>query len=153
MAGVLGTYVVSLDDKGRLRVPSALKDQLPPEVDGRFVLNRGLEKCISVLTLAQWEAESARVSALDKYVIENREFSRKFFGFATKVNLDGADRLLLPKILTDYAGIGKEVVISAQNDIIEIWSKEAYYGLVETSPEEYAQLAQRVMSKQNPGNE
>ncbi len=151
MAGLLGTYLVSLDDKGRLRIPSALKDQLPPDVDGRFVLNRGMGKCISLVTLPEWEVQSARVRSLDKYVIQNQEFIRKFFALATKVTLDGADRMLLPKILADYAGITKEVVITAMDDVVEIWNKDAYYGLVESTPEDFAQLAQRVMSNQNPG--
>ncbi|CAN5243245.1 division/cell wall cluster transcriptional repressor MraZ [soil metagenome] len=153
MMGALGTYLASLDDKGRLRLPSALKEQLPPEVEGRFVLNRGLEKCIKLLTLAEWELESVRVGNLDEYDIESRDFKRKFFGFANRVVLDGADRMLLPKVLMDYAGINKEVVFFAQNGKVEIWDKNAFYGIVETTPEDYAKLGQRVLGKNKPAAE
>jgi MraZ protein len=153
MAGLLGEFVVSLDDKGRLRLPAALKGQIAPAVNGRFVINRGFEKCLTMYPYDEWEQVSAKVNKLNTFVKRNREFARTFFRGATEVTLDGADRILLPKLLADYAGVGKEVLLTARNNVIEIWNKDTYDALMDMDSDAYADLAEDVMGDQKPDQE
>ncbi len=153
MAGLLGEYLVSLDDKGRLRLPAALKGQLSPAINGRFVINRGFEQCLTLYPYNEWEQVSAKVNKLNTFVKRNREFARTFFRGATEVTVDSADRILLPKLLSDYAGINKEVLLTARNNVIEIWNKETYDALMDMDSDAYADLAEDVMGDAEPVTE
>ena len=64
---------------------------------------------------------------------------------ATEIAPDASDRILLPKRLVEYAGIEKEVVLSAVNDRVEIWSKERYDQMLNDEPDDFSDLAEEVM--------
>src|SRR5580658_8540227 len=108
MAGFLGEYLCSLDNKGRVKLPAGLKGQLAPENNGRFVINRGFEQCLTMFPWEEWQKISARVSKLNTFEKKKREFVRYFYRGATEITLDTTDRLLLPKHLMEYAGITKD---------------------------------------------
>lgn len=149
MSGLLGEHICTLDSKGRLKLPAALKGQLSPEINGRFVVNRGFEKCLTLYPWDEWQKVSARVNKLNTFEKKKREFVRYFFRGATEVGLDSADRLLLPKLLTGYAGVEKEVLLTARNNVIEIWNKDTYEELMAIDSDAFADLAEDVMGDIN----
>ena len=59
--------------------------------------------------------------------------------------------LLLPKKLLDYAGIGKDLILFAYADKIEIWSKKAYEAMM-NSEGDFASLAEEVMGNKEVQN-
>ena len=145
MPGLLGEYQLKLDAKGRLKLPSGLKKQLEPADNGRFVINRGFEKCLVLYPFNEWEQVSAKVNKLNRFVKKNREFIRYFFRGATEVQLDSSDRLNLPNHLLEYADVKKELLLAANNNIIEIWNKKRYDELMEIDSDDFADLAEDVM--------
>jgi MraZ protein len=152
MAGLLGEHICKLDNKGRMKLPATLKGQISPEIKGRFVINRGFEKCLTLYPWDEWEKESGRVNKLNTMRRKAREFARYFFRGATELTLDGADRLLLPKLLQEYAGLDKEVLLTARNNVIELWNKEVYEDLMAMDSDGYADLADEVFGDE-PGEE
>lgn len=155
MANFIGEFDCKLDAKGRLMLPSGLRKQLDPAAQERFVLNRGFEKCLVLYPKNEWEGISAEVNKLNQYVKKNREFIRYFYRGASELELDNTGRLLLPKRLLDYAGVEKEVVLFAYSNRIEVWDKKTYEGLLTDEPDDFADLAEEVMGKNqnNTGNE
>ena len=153
MSSFIGEFDCKLDSKGRLMVPSGLRKQLEPAANESFVLNRGFEQCLVLYPKNHWDKVSAEVNKLNQYVKKNREFIRYFYRGATELTLDGTGRLLLPKRLQDYAEIGKEVVLFAYSDRIEVWNKEKYEGLLTDEPEDFANLAEEVMGNQKGDEE
>ncbi len=155
MANFIGEFDCKLDAKGRLMLPSGLRKQLDPAAQERFVLNRGFEKCLVLYPKNEWEGISAEVNKLNQYVKKNREFIRYFYRGASELELDNTGRLLLPKRLLDYAGAEKEVVLFAYSNRIEVWDKKTYEGLLTDEPDDFADLAEEVMGKNqnNTGNE
>lgn len=149
MSGFLGEYEVRIDVKGRVKLPSGLKKQLNPETKGRFVVNRGFEKCLVLYPYNEWQAVSAKVNKLNRFVRKNREFIRYFFRGATEVLLDSSDRLNLPNHLLQYAGVKKEGLLAANENIIEIWNKQHYEKLMTMESDDFADLAEEVMGDQN----
>ena len=67
-----------------------------------------------------------RLNKLNRLIKKNDVFVRKVMGGATLVDLDGVGRLLLPKSLTDHAGLASDVKVIGSSSTIEIWSKSAY---------------------------
>ncbi len=154
MAGLFGEYECKLDDKGRIILPSALKKQVSPDAQDRFMINRGFERYIALFPMNEWEMIKRTISKLNLYIKKNREFVRYFFRGATETGLDGNNRLLLPKSLMEYAKIEKEIIVLGLDDHIEIWSKPTYEEFMSIEPEDYSQLAEEVMGKQDkPDNQ
>jgi MraZ protein len=155
MLNLVGEYECKLDAKSRLLFPAGLKKQIP-SVGGefRFVLSRGFEQCLVLYTAEDWKTRSEEVTRLNDFVSRNREFIRYFHRGATELVLDGANRLLLPKSLLEYAEIEKDMVLSAFSNRIEIWESKRYKTLFTITPEEYAKLAEEVMgNKENNRSE
>jgi MraZ protein len=151
MTQFLGEFECKLDAKGRLSMPSGLRKQLAPEAKEKFVVNRGFENCLALYPFNEWQKISAEVNQLNMYVKKNREFARYFYRGATELELDAAGRLLLPKRLCEYAGVDKEIILSAWSNKIEVWSKEKFEALMNDEPSDFSILAEEVMGKLNNG--
>ena len=149
MIGFLGEFEATLDAKSRFLLPVGFKKQLPGDGPTQFVINRGFEKCLSLYPMKSWEPIFHRISQLNDFDPEVRQFRRYFLNGATMVELDSAGRLLIPQNLKEHAGLDKDIVLSAAVDKIEIWDKSKYQQFFESfSPETFSSLAKQVM---NPG--
>ena len=148
MIGFLGEYEVTLDAKGRFLLPAGFKKQLEDGAN-QFVINRGIEACLSLYPMQSWEPIFSEVSKLNDFDPKVRQFRRYFLNGATNLELDSAGRLLLPRALMDYAGLNKDAVLVSAVNKIEIWDKTKYTQFFETfSPDSFSDLANEVMNSQ-----
>ncbi len=153
MSGFLGEYESKLDAKGRFLFPAGFRKQLPEEDAaskkegaGRFVLNRGFEKCLTLYPIHAWQPIFDRIAALNDFDPKVRAFRRYFLNGAVSLDLDTAGRLLIPKNLCEYAGLGKDLVLASAINKIEIWDKSQYQQFFESySPESFSESASQVM--------
>ena len=127
MLNLLGEYDVRLDAKGRLVLPSGLKKQLSDVASQGFVINRDVFRpCLVLYPMPEWERTNKMLGRLNRFVEKNMEFIRRFTSGATRIDLDGSGRLLLPKALMDDPKVGKELKLIGLGDRIEVWSKTGY---------------------------
>jgi MraZ protein len=145
MSALIGEYECKLDEKARLMLPSGLKKQIPAKELKRFVINRGFEKHLNLYSGKEWDKITEEIGRLNLYIQKNREFVRWFNNGATELELDGSNRVLLPKSLTDYAGIKKDVVLFAHTNRIEVWSQAEYDRVMKQGKVDFAKLAEDVM--------
>ena len=90
---------------------------------------------------------SEEVNQLNLYVKKNREFLRKFNRGAMEIELDGTNRMLLPKSLLDYAGIEKDIILFAFGNRVEVWAEKEYHKMMKDESVDFASLAEEVMGK------
>jgi MraZ protein len=145
MTNFLGEYECKIDAKGRIMLPVALKKQVSPEAQERFVINRGIEKHLVLYPMNEWKKITEEINKLNLFVQKNRIFMRKFHNGATELDLDNTGRLLLPKGLMDYAGVDKDIVLFAYANRIEVWAKEEYDKMLNADDGDFASLAEDVM--------
>jgi len=151
MQQLYGEYECSVDDKGRLKLPSALLRNVGGNPPYKFFVNRGFEKCLMLYPEKVWDRIVEKVNNLNSFVTEERNFVRYFFRGLRDVATDSAERILLPKPLLEFAGIQKEVVLFGYMDRVEIWDKAAYYEWADIEPDNFAQLADRLLGdRQDP---
>lgn len=145
MTTFLGDYTCKIDEKSRVMLPTAFKKSMPADARETFVVKKDIyENCLVLYPLNEWERQVEIIrNSLNPYNREHNEFKRRFFKDTAEVSLDAANRLLIPKRLTDEVGIGKDVVLAGQDGKIEIWSKEAYSAIDTGS--DFASLAEKVM--------
>ena len=154
MAGYIGEFHCTVDPKGRFMLPGGLKKQVPAREQKFFVIHRGIEKHLIIYTKKEWERTTAEINELNLYVKQNREFIRKFNRGATEMELDGTNRLLLPKTLMDYAGIDKDIVLFAYGSRIEVWSAKEYNKMLNEDKADFSLLAEQVMgNKRKKGDD
>lgn len=135
---LLGEYQHSLDPKGRITIPSRLRDELGE----RFIATKGLDNCIFVYTLDEWMNIEAKLRALPFTRGDVRSFVRFFFSGAAEMEADKQGRVLLPLNLREYAQVEKDVVIIGVGSRLEIWSGDKwaqYNGMAGSNFEEIAE--------------
>lgn len=146
---ILGEKQVTLDAKGRFRIPSGLLKNLGERADLEFVVNRGFEKCLVMYPRPLWNQIRTELDKLNLYKKQNRAFVRYFYRGASELNPDSADRVNLPQQLIEYAGMDKEIVLAPINGRIEIWAKPEYDKMMEEEPEDFSDLAEAVLGGGN----
>lgn len=116
---MLGEYKHNIDPKGRLFVPSKLKDELGDV----FYVALGLDGCLMIYTDEGWKNVVAKYDALPIALAKKGRF---FFANAAKCEPDKQGRFLVPQKLRDYAHLKQEVTIIGQGGHAEIWDSETY---------------------------
>jgi len=146
MLNLIGVYECKVDSKGRLGIPSALKKQLSETLAEGFVLKRSVfRSCLELYPNSEWKTVMGKVNQLNRFVKKNNDFIRKFTAGVKPIEIDTNGRLLIPKDLTTFAAIKKEVVVCSVINIIEIWDKEKYEQTLIESEDSFADLAEEVM--------
>ena len=145
---LIGTYECKIDVKGRLLIPSAFKKQLGPVIPKGFVLKRAVfQNCLELYPLEQWEELIKKVNSLNRFKKKNNDFIRRFTAGVKFIELDSNGRLLIPRDLIEFSNIKREVTLSTSVNIIEIWDKSSYEKAIADSRDDFAQLAEEVMGR------
>ncbi len=143
---LIGTYECKIDVKGRLLIPIALKKQIADSISQGFVLKRAVfQQCLELYPMQQWKDLISKVNKLNRFKKKNNDFIRRFTAGLKFIELDNTGRLLIPKELTEFANIKREIVLSSSVNIIEIWDKSKYEKTIDDSKSDFAQLAEEVM--------
>ena len=143
---LIGTYECKIDVKGRLLIPIALKKQIADSISQGFVLKRAVfQQCLELYPMQQWKDLISKVNKLNRFKKKNNDFIRRFTAWLKFIELDNTGRLLIPKELTEFANIKREIVLSSSVNIIEIWDKSKYEKTIDDSKSDFAQLAEEVM--------
>lgn len=148
MKTLIGTYECKADAKGRIMMPSPLKKQLSAAMENGFVLKRAVfQPCLELYPMDEWELLMQKMNKLNRFKKKNNDFIRRFTAGVKFVELDASGRLLVPKDLTVFANIDKNVVVSSAINIVEIWDKDKYEQAIDDAAMDFADLAEEVMGQ------
>lgn len=137
----MGEFQHSMDDKGRLTVPSKFRDAL----GASFVVTRGLDQCLFVYPMEEWGNMEQKLKALPMMKADARAFSRFFFSGATECELDKQGRVHLPGNLREYAKLDKDCVVLGVSSRVEIWSKETWEQYFNESEHTFNEIAEKLV--------
>ena len=122
-----GVHNLSVDAKGRVKVPTRHQTQIDEVCAGQMVLSiHPDDNCLLLYPLKDWQLLEEKVSALPSLNIHTKRLKRKLIGHATDCELDKAARILIPSTLRDYANIGKKIIMSGQGNNFELWNEDAW---------------------------
>ena len=129
-------------------MPAAIKKQLAPVLQDGFVLRRSVfQKCLELYPMGEWKVLMQKMNKLNKFKKKNNDFIRRFNAGAKMVEVDVNGRLLVPKDLTIFANISKNIVVASAINIIEIWDKDLYEKAIDDATVDFADLAEDVMGQ------
>ena len=142
---LLGEFHHNIDDKGRLVVPTKFREELGSE----FIITRGIEKCLYVYSLEEWEKLVSKLNTLPFTKKVTRTFTRFFYSGATACVFDKSGRMSITSPLVSYAGLDKECIIIGVNDHLEIWDSKAFNEFMTDNSDIIEDIAESLFSGDN----
>lgn len=118
----IGEYEHSIDAKGRLIMPSKLRE----DIGEKFVITKGLDGCLFAYSQSEWLIFEEKLKTLPLTNKDARNFVRFFLAGAIECEIDKQGRFLIAGNLREYATLEKEVIIIGVATRIEIWNKEKW---------------------------
>jgi MraZ protein len=123
-----GETAITVDDKGRLAIPTAYRELVAGACANRLVVTYNPFElgCLWLSPYDEWEKMRDQVNALSKVKAAHRDLQMKLVGAAAVVEPDGAARILLPASQRSAAGIEKKAVLLGMGNKFELWSELAH---------------------------
>lgn len=115
-----GNYNQTMDAKGRMTFPAKLREI----IGEKFVVTKGIDGCLFVYSLEDFEARAMKISALP--LAQGRNIQRNFMANAVEVEADKQGRILVPQPLRDAAGLSKDIIVAGVSNRCEIWDKQRW---------------------------
>lgn len=139
----IGEYHHSIDDKGRLIIPSKFRSELGE----KFILTRGIENCLFAYSETNWTKIINKLETLPFTKKDARAFIRFFLSGATIAEFDKQGRINITSPLISYANINKECVIIGAGDKIEIWSEESWNDFFTSAKDNMSDIAENLFNE------
>jgi MraZ protein len=139
---IIGEYRHTIDDKNRLSLPAKFRKEMGKKV----VITPGLDSCLFIFTVKQWEKISERLSMSESSMLQadNRSFNRYLLGGAVEAEVDAAGRMLLPEHLRNRAKLENKVVFIGVRDRVELWDENVWEGYRKDVEAKADQLAEKL---------
>ena len=136
----MGEYHHTIDDKGRLIIPSKFRSELGES----FVITRGLDNCLFVFSLIEWNKIVEKLKKLSFTKKDARNFTRFLLSGATICELDKQGRANISTSLIEFASLDKECIVIGVNDRLEIWSKEKWENFFNENSDKLSDIAENL---------
>jgi MraZ protein len=123
-----GETAITIDDKGRLGIPTSYRDVVARECGNHLVVtyNPFEAGCLYLYPLPVWEGVRDQINRLPRTKQTSRLLQLKLVGAATFVEPDGSGRISIPASHRNAVGIEKKAVLVGMGDKFELWSEQAH---------------------------
>ena len=129
-----GETAITVDDKGRMAIPTAYRDEVARGGNRLVVTYNPYEAgCLWLYPEAEWQRVRDQVNALPNAKRVHRNLQLKLVGAATLVEPDGNGRIVLPPTHRNAAGLEKKVVLLGMGSKFELWSEQAHAAQVQST--------------------
>jgi len=121
-----GSTNLTLDNKGRLVIPTRYREKLLECCDGNLVITVGFDDCLLLYPLSAWEPIRERLYKLPNADPRVRNLQRRIGGRASHTPMDTAGRILITPELRNAVRLEKDVMLVGQNHKFELWNTETW---------------------------
>ena len=129
-----GETAISVDDKGRVAIPTAYRDEVARGGNRLVVTYNPYEAgCLWLYPEAEWQRVRDQVNALPNAKRVHRNLQLKLVGAATLVEPDGSGRIVLPPTHRAAAGLEKKAVLLGMGSKFELWSEQAHAAQIQST--------------------
>ena len=121
-----GATKITLDDKGRMVIPTRYREQINELAQGKLVVTVDKDQCLLIYPLPEWELIERKLMALPSLNATARRLQRLMVGHATDLPLDGHGRVLLPPELREFAQLERHGMLIGQGNRFELWDERRW---------------------------
>ena len=140
-----GEFYHQIDRKGRLVLPSKIREAAKNNFIDKFFITRGLDKCLFMFSEDEWKTQENKFKSMSFTKSESRRFNRVYFSGAAEIVPDKQGRILIPQYLKDFAGIKKDIIVAGVSNRIEIWSKDKWEEFYQASRDDFENIAEKLI--------
>lgn len=115
---LIGEYTHTVDEKNRVSLPVKFRK----EVGKKIVITHGLDNCLFLYPMKEWQKISEKISELGMGQADTRGFNRFLLAGAVEVEADSIGRILIPEHLRTFAGLNDKIVFAGVHSRVEIWN-------------------------------
>lgn len=141
---LIGQKDITIDDKGRLVLPSLFRDAF---TGGKSYASLGLDGCLELYPTDIYLAKAEKIIALNDLNLTARKVQRTFLANTYEIPIDSHNRILLPKNLLEKTDTGRKVVVLGLFDHLEIWDADKYAALSKEEESTYSENASSLLEK------
>ena len=136
-----GRFELTIDDKGRVNIPSRFRETLRERYDERLIVTN-FDKCLVAYPFNEWLEIEKKASGLSMMRKEVKRFLRFFISGAAECSLDRQGRILVPPVLRSFAGLERDIVLTGILNRIEIWSRQRWDEELRLSSESFEEVGE-----------
>jgi MraZ protein len=118
-----GATKITLDEKGRMVMPTRYREQIAERAQGRLVVTVDRDRCLLIYPLPEWDLIETKLMGLPTLHSQARRLQRLMVGHATDLSLDGHGRILLPPELRAFAELERHGMLIGQGNRFELWNE------------------------------
>jgi MraZ protein len=137
---LIGEYTHAIDDKKRISLPVKFRK----EVGSKVVVTHGLDNCLFLYTMKEWEKIAEKLANLSMGQADSRNFNRFLLAGAVEIDVDSIGRILIPDFLRSYADLKNKVVITGVHNRVEFWNETRWTEYKKRVEKEVDTLAQKL---------
>ena len=137
-----GCFEHTIDDKGRVSIPSTFRKALIGLQDDRLIVTKFIInsfRCLDVYPLAEWETLEQELTKKPRFEETVYKIESFYLANAHECQVDKQGRILLPPLLREYAEIDKEVMFAAALKKFRIWNKATWERFDAESEQQFSQ--------------
>ncbi len=120
-----GKFRHSLDEKGRLSLPSKFREVLRVKYGTESLVITNIPECLVVYPIFEWKKIEETLTKLPFGMKAAKEFLRYFLGSAEECEPDKQGRILIPQYLREEFQLDREVTLLGMLSYFEIWNPQA----------------------------
>jgi MraZ protein len=129
-----GEFFNTLDEKGRVSLPSRLRSALT----NTLILTQGADDCLWLYPPKEWmQLVQGIMDSTSPFKANSRLVRRRIIGPSQEVEIDKAGRIAIPQSLREFAGLNRDCVILGQFEYVEIWDAARYRAYIDGNKEEF----------------
>ncbi len=137
----LGTHEPKLDEKGRLILPAKFREEL----ENGLVITRGQERCLYVFSAREFERIHDAIREAPITSKQSRDYLRVFLSGANAETPDKQNRVTIPAVLRNYAGLDRDLAVIGAGTRVEIWDAQAWSTYLADAEAGFADTAEEVI--------
>ena len=120
-----GSYFHTMDNKGRVKIPSRYLEILEDRKD-RYITITNWEGYVLAFPQSEWNKIEAKFAEQPLFRKDVRDFQRFLISGVEECVLDRQGRILVSPNLRNYARLSREVCLVGAIRCFEIWDRAAF---------------------------
>ncbi|MGB8508383.1 MAG: hypothetical protein WCD76_08255 [Pyrinomonadaceae bacterium] len=129
-----GNYTARIDDKGRLKVPTAFKRYIEEKHGTEFYITSLTGEYVRIYPLPEWESIEQRLALLPSMDPALRKFLDRTNYYGQQATMDGQGRILVHPLLRKAAGVVGDVAVLGYLTYLEVWELDRFERRLHSNP-------------------
>jgi MraZ protein len=129
-----GTYAAKIDEKGRLKIPNALRSVLEKEHGTELFVTSLTGEYVRLYPMPVWLAHEQKLAQLPSEHPSLVRYLERVNYWGQPAEIDTQGRVVIHSRLREAAGIAGDVDVSGHADRLELWNHERFQQKMQREP-------------------